>query len=988
MYALLYVDYPQVLSVWEWPANHTSPSITAPVGASHDYQHCVRFNPVDVRDIVSNGSKEVIFWNWNEDSIAAFHPPKGISKLKKAVRNLSQTTFIPYTTKAVTATTSGHIIAWDYPVSELIQSTGRDAIKILKLVKSGINLLDTVLDKFIVCGCADGAVRFFDFQFRVVAWFEDIQAGHITSISFADQQTQAQLNQSNSQVSMEEFSVPDFIVGTSDGKILQLDSKTMEHLTADKRRGKLIIQGFDHEIYALDTHPSLPIFVCGSLNGTLQVWDVDERKLLGSRSFKVGEMSIAGHVHEEKNPSNSAGRGGANYTGNNKKELYSTNISAKPVHKDEIANDSCQITCLKFSPKGHLLAIGYSNGFVKLVSSQEASYHADIPLFNLAPPLKDVCNFHRNLKSITNIQFSNDNAWFATSDTEGCVAVYRFWHKDEDVEKPMEWIYIGKYRAHYKPIIALFFENGIKVNNEEKESKEQSLLSTVSGLPSSARSHLSSPFAQLTLTAVANSMNHAPSTIVPRLYSLGEDRVLQEYDLAKSSIRSGLKLLSSCTMDQTATPTAMLIIPGLPNTAAAHSNYVPTYVTPASKTQADNAGNNAKSNIPDMIITANDHYKLKVWEISDNSSSSANGGANSLNLTLSKNVNVRTKGGNNANKSPVKSSSKSTRPDTSDTSSTAPTAATAANANLSPAEEEVLSRDKKLRKTLLAPMYGGAINKMFLLPKRDGSRIINSDFMVYSTFEKIVGLIKLPLDGNPNKAMALIAHPGEISCCACTFDGRYLITAGGSDRSVNLWSIATHALDASIALGGQGIQPYMSLIQGSAQGEFYQELLDYFYYAQLRSQSLSTTDARSIIGSIPIEEAMNMMRALGFYPTEHEIAEMKAELHYEGVQLGLLSSTSSLSSTQVDLQELIKLYVNHRPVFGLGKKDFTEAFLALKDRDDNELTMDTADFIRKLQTLGEPMSLEEIKHCLDALLGEKFIPKDANKAAENDGQLI
>ena len=27
---------------------------------------------------------------------------------------------------------SGHVVLWDYPVSELVQSSGRDAIKILK----------------------------------------------------------------------------------------------------------------------------------------------------------------------------------------------------------------------------------------------------------------------------------------------------------------------------------------------------------------------------------------------------------------------------------------------------------------------------------------------------------------------------------------------------------------------------------------------------------------------------------------------------------------------------------------------------------------------------------------------------------------------------------------------------------------------------------------------------------------------------------------
>ena len=67
-------------------------------------------------------------------------------------------------------------------MSELVQSSGRDAIKILKICnKTGINLILPTLDKYIVCGCQDGAVRFFDFQFRVVAWFEDIQVQYTST---------------------------------------------------------------------------------------------------------------------------------------------------------------------------------------------------------------------------------------------------------------------------------------------------------------------------------------------------------------------------------------------------------------------------------------------------------------------------------------------------------------------------------------------------------------------------------------------------------------------------------------------------------------------------------------------------------------------------------------------------------------------------------------------------------------------------------------
>ena len=39
---------------------------------------------------------------------------------------------------------------------------------------------------YFFCAGDDGAVRFYDMQFRIIAWFEDLNAGPITSVSFAN----------------------------------------------------------------------------------------------------------------------------------------------------------------------------------------------------------------------------------------------------------------------------------------------------------------------------------------------------------------------------------------------------------------------------------------------------------------------------------------------------------------------------------------------------------------------------------------------------------------------------------------------------------------------------------------------------------------------------------------------------------------------------------------------------------------------------------
>ena len=99
--------YPQQIRIWEWTVGTEVPAISANMGEDQGYQHSVRFNPVDVRDIVSTGQNDVIFWNWTQAALMPFYPPRGVKKIKGSVGMLTQTAFVPFTTKAVTVTSSG-----------------------------------------------------------------------------------------------------------------------------------------------------------------------------------------------------------------------------------------------------------------------------------------------------------------------------------------------------------------------------------------------------------------------------------------------------------------------------------------------------------------------------------------------------------------------------------------------------------------------------------------------------------------------------------------------------------------------------------------------------------------------------------------------------------------------------------------------------------------------------------------------------------------
>ena len=46
---------------------------------------------------------------------------------------------------------------------------------------------------------------------------------------------------------------------------------------------------------------------------------------------------------------------------------------------------------------------------------------------------------------------------------------------------------------------------------------------------------------------------------------------------------------------------------------------------------------------------------------------------------------------------------------------------------------------------------------------------------------------------------------------------------------------------------------------------------DFFYYSMIRSKDENTTKTRKLDGTVPLEELPNLMRAMGYYPTEQEV---------------------------------------------------------------------------------------------------------------------
>jgi len=419
--------------------------------------------------------------------------------------------------------------------------------------------------------------------------------------------------------------------------------------------------------------------------------------------------------------------------------------------------------------------------------------------------LSEIASFRDSRECVTHVAFSHDSTHLAVAHLDRCVCLYRFAHRHNDRTYPQEWGFAGKHRPHWRAIVGLCF--------------------------SGAGTEL-------------------------KLFSVGEDRRLVEYNVKASTEYTGLQIASATVVEQEARPTGCLWFP------------------------FGGKGDHQK------VLTMNDEYKFKVW-------------------------NMHSKG---------------------------------------------------CRKTTLAPTYGGPICKMCpVYADAEGE----DQFMLYATYEKVLGLVQLPLDGNPNKCMGLIAHPGPIAAISVSYDGKYAFTCGGGDLTVNQWLIEPQSVSSASYLGGDGVEPFVRLVEGGEQGEFFADMKDYFYYSQIRSQGEDTTKARVLDGTLPAAEIPHLMCALGYFPTQLEIKNMTAEIKYSKF------SETGEAVDRVGFEEFVKLYVNHRPVFAVGPQQIGTAFDAMKRSDEGFLARDT--FIDLLTKNGENMTLEEIEDCFLKLVGNKSI---------------
>lgn len=187
---------------------------------------------------------------------------------------------------------------------------------------------------------------------------------------------------------------------------------------------------------------------------------------------------------------------------------------------------------------------------------------------------------------------------------------------------------------------------------------------------------------------------------------------------------------------------------------------------------------------------------------------------------------------------------------------------------------------------------------------------------------------------------------------------------------MNKWSIDVTPIDNAIMMGGEDIEPFINLIEGGRDGQTFQDMKDFFYYSMVKSKSEDTTKTRKLDGKVPIDQLGNLMRAMGHYPTNKEIENMKNE-----VEFGKYPENCE-KIDRFDLETFVKLFVNHRPVFGIGRPHIEKAFSKLFIDSNTKKVMNQVSreiFLQELASEGEPLMNQELGVLLDKLVGKSNI---------------
>ena len=311
----------QKITLWEWMYKAEQIFISDFFDHDGEIFNLLRFNPnteLGEIELIIQGPSKILFWNINPMNPEACRPyfpikskgDKRIVKEKKEEKKddkkeggkdvkeeknkvskfskvkeieYTQSTFLNGSSMAITATTAGYVIVWD--VCEALckedeVKTDRRKIKTVQLLKykkemiSDKDIIKCLMnyEKYIVIGSGDGAIKFYEYSFIIVRWFENV-CDLVIGISFdmgnsifeveedEDENKDQDDQDKDKNDSSTKFKCIPFIVTDISAKIKRVYDTVENKIDYnDENIKKLeIYRGIESNIASIAIHPRLPL---------------------------------------------------------------------------------------------------------------------------------------------------------------------------------------------------------------------------------------------------------------------------------------------------------------------------------------------------------------------------------------------------------------------------------------------------------------------------------------------------------------------------------------------------------------------------------------------------------------------------------------------------------------------------------------------------------------------------------------------------------
>lgn len=814
----------QKIYIYDWKPKGQSEQIYYTEFGCNDGEiyYDLKFNPnMDyVMEFLVTSPNKIFFSVLNptdsENSRAYYPHPLDESRAdKKNGVTFTQSIFLQNNQKgntAITGTTGGYIIVWD--VCEALckedeVKTDRRKIKTVDLLgkykkdkdkkgstseKDHINILVNYKN-YIVIGSGGGTINFYDYNFIIVRWFENV-CWMIKSVSFdfeyiknknPNERDYYFNNDNDDAGNTSNFKCLPFITSDISATVKRVYNIEEEKITYSDEPLKYeeIYKGIESEITSIAVHPKQNLIAIGTRglppkNLNRKTNERQKEMIIKEKKFEyrayVQLFYYPNHMkhikrenqrREDDEENKKRAQKGIGKNDKKKTGLYpgKTNNAMHTDNDNEggeerYANSFKRVfavdtypTVLEFSPCDNTLMVGTS--FQKIIPLNINNLSGPLPDKQTILQIKEIADKEDKNAEIKEIKFSPDNKHFAATDNLGRIGVFR-------IESGI-WSLVGRFHFLNNIISFCFNEDG------------------------------------------------------GRLFTITADRILTEFKINQDN--KDVKQIDNYTLEKLHTikiedDCNMTSIVWYPLTRGKEKN----------------------------ILISNDQYKVRIVNVFDQ-----------------------------------------------------PT----------------------ITKTALGPCFGGPIVTMRVLPGKDPEKRL----IAFITKEKIMGLISLPVDGNPYRYMGVIAHPGQIKDIKTSQNMNYIFTTGGSDYTINIWKYNANPLVEAVQNGGIGIEPFLNLLEGGRDGIKYKEMVDFFYYAQIKSKDEHTTKHRILDQTVTINLIHGLLASLGYYPSNEEITNIQKEVRH-----AKLLENAKEKNDDINFETFVKIYLNHRPYVELDVDKIESSF--------------------------------------------------------------